>query len=349
MRACCQSGSAISPTSSPSCYSAIFDVQEDLDHNVWDYAYEDSKMVPWLTRHKSPLAPKSVHLATGKLRYGKAYWLRVLAMTDSSKRARVDAKLTATGVEATTENVAALTINTSGLDLPTGELNFTIDGNASRASAGGELTFVRDAAGKLALGEHVTTGRKAPGSSGPLDDVQHGAVTIVYGTQGRADREANRLVAEHFATLGGAADIHYPVLADSDATDELLAGRNVVLVGGPRTNRLTAAIAGLLPVEVHADGIMLRGERHAGKHLGASLIFPGPESFFGDGAKKRSPTRYVVLHAGTTPRATLAARMLPRYLPDFVVYDAAPFAERGGLLMNTRPTLAAGFFSETWQ
>ena len=330
-------------------YSHVFDIEEDLDHNVWDYAYEDSKMVPWLTRHKSPSAPKSVHLATGKLRYGKAYWLRVLEMIDSGKRARVDAKLTTNGVEATTENVAALTIDTSLLDLPSGELGFTIDGNASKAAGGGELTFVRDASGKLSLAEHVANGRKVPGSSGPLDDVQHGAVTIVYGTQGRSDREANRLVADHLATLGGAADIHYPIVADADATDEMLAGQNVCLIGGPRSNKLTAAIAGLLPIEIQPDGIVLRGERHTGQHLGASLIFPGPESFFGDGAKKRSATRYVVLHAGTTPRATLAARMLPRYLPDFVVYDAAPFAERGGLLMNTRPALAAGFFSEAWQ
>jgi predicted esterase len=330
-------------------YRHVFDIEEDLDHNVWDYAYEDSKMVPWLTRHKAPVAPKSVHLATGKLRYGKAYWLRVLAMTDSSKRARVDAKLTSTGVEATTENVAAITIDTSGLGLANGEASFTIDGNASKAATGGAVTFVRDASGKLTIGEPSSTGRKMPGSSGPLDDVQQGPVSIVYGTRGRADREANRLVAEHLASLGGAADIDYPLIADVDATDEMLSGRNVVLIGGPRSNKLTAAIATLLPVEVQPDGIVLRGERHAGSHLGTSLIFPGPESFFGDGATKRSTTRYVVLHAGTTPRATLAARMLPRYLPDFVVYDAAAFGERGGLLMNTRPASAAGFFSETWQ
>lgn len=330
-------------------YSHVFDIQEDLDHNVWDYAYEDGKMVPWLTRHKVPELPKAIHFSTGKLRYDRAYWLRVLELGDSGKRARIDATLTATGVDMTTQNVAALRIDADKLGLPTGEVSVTIDGALSKADTKGSVTLRRGSDGTFAIATEELIGKKVHGSSGPLDDVQNGAVTVVYGTLDRPNREANRLVAAELATLGGSADIRYPVLADVDATDEALAGRNVVLVGGPNSNKLTASIAGMLPVQLDADAVVLRGKRHVGKDVAVSLVFPGPEAFFGDGAKKRSLSRYVVLHAGVTPRATLAARMLPRYLPDFVVYDGASFGERGGLLMNTRAVLAAGFFSEEWQ
>ena len=50
-----------------------------------------------------------------------------------------------------------------------------------------------------------------------------------------------------------------------------------------------------------------------------------------------------------TERGLLAARHLPRYLPDWVVYDARITVERGGLLFGDRPTRAGGFFDASWR
>ena len=53
-------------------YSVIFDVPEEADHNVWDDAYEDGRMIPWLTAKRAPAAPASVKLVTRDYRYARA-------------------------------------------------------------------------------------------------------------------------------------------------------------------------------------------------------------------------------------------------------------------------------------
>jgi hypothetical protein len=174
-------------------------------------------------------------------------------------------------------------------------------------------------------------------------------LTIVYGAADPTMTEANRMVAEHLATLGATAEVRYPVLSDVEATDEALADRNVVLVGAPSQNAITAAIEASLPVRFEHGAIVFRGRRHEGSHLAVTFIQPRPTGFFGEGTRTRSSARYVVVHAGTSPRAILAARMLPRYLPDFVVYDDAMGSQRGGLLMDRRPVRDAGFFTEDWR
>jgi predicted esterase len=334
-------------------YPHIFDIQEEADHNVWDYAYEDARMVPWLTQHRTPWAPARVRLVTGKYRYDRAYWLRLVGMIDGSRAdpASIDAAYDEREGTVTvgTKNVAsfAIVVDQLGEKRPA-TLKITVDGDVVDAPTDREILLGRDGDGPFRLLTSAPADKKRHGLSGPLDDVQNGPVTIVYGASDPAMVEANRMVAEHLATLGGSADIRYPVLSDDAATDAALAGRNVVLVGAPSQNRLVRAIAPTLPVRFEPGALVVRGERHEGDEVAVSLVFPGPEAFFGDGADRRGG-RYVVLHAATGPRAALAARSLPRYLPDYVVYDAELAQRRGGLLMDGRPVRAAGFFDESWR
>ena len=84
---------------------------------------------------------------------------------------------------------------------------------------------------------------------------------------------------------------------------------------------------------------MVRGQRHEGADVAVSLIAPRPDD----------PDQVVVLHGSWTERGLLAARHLPRYLPDWVVYDARIAVARGGLLFGERPTRAGGFFDASWR
>ncbi len=331
-------------------YPHTFDVQPHLDHNVWDYAYEDAKMVPWLTKHAVPTLPKRVRFVTGKLRYHRSHWVEVLEMIDGSRvePAAIDATFDdrAGRVRVETSNVGAFALALDRLGAP--RVVIEVDGVELEAEATGRVVLRRGADGRFAIGDGKPSAKKRPGLSGPLDDIEHEPVTIVYGSRDPAMAEANRLVAEHLSSLGGTADIAYPVLDDDVAQESDLEGRSVILVGSPSQNRLTDAIADSLPVRFEGAAIAVRGTRYEGKHLAASFISPGPEAFFGQGAL-RTGSRYVVVHAGTSPRAVLAARFLPRYLPDYVVYDAGLAVKRGGLLMDGRPVRAAGFFDESWR
>lgn len=336
--------------------TALFDVQDDLNHDVWDYGYKDGRMVHWLSKKTRPESPKRVRFVTGEYQYDHSYWVRVVAMHDSTSatRALVDAKLEEKEAKLVvkTENVDAFDIDRKRL-APTnvfqGAVTLTIDGAEIALAAGdGTIHLVRDAkSGAWATSESAPTREhmKRHGVSGPLADVLRHAIVVVYGTKDPAHTSANRMTAETLAANGGGPDIEWPVTArlpvisDVEATDAAIADKSVILIGSPSDNALTARWADALPVKFAGGAIQIRDKKHAGKGVGVSFIAPRPDD----------ADEYVVVHAGLDVDGTLAARSLPRFLPDFVVYDAGVNVERGSLLFDDRPWIDGGFFDEHWE
>ena len=325
-------------------YSVLFDVQEDLDHNVWDHGYEDGRMIAWLTARKRPEAPARARLVTWEHRYDRAFWVRLILREDGARAGEIDARWIAEDrrFEVTTRNVTALALDFAAAGARGGgPARVVIDGAPpiEVADPTGEAFFVRgEGRWERAPAEPSLSGRKRPGVSGPLDDAQRHPQLIVYGTQDPGQIDANRLVAEHLRAYDTWAAARYPVKADAEVTEEELTGRTLVLVGGPASNRVTALFAGDLPVKFDEKALTLRGKRHEGEGVGVSLIWPHP----------RDPAEYLVLHAGVTFRGTLYSRHLPRLVPDYVVYDARITAQKGELLMDRRVALDGGFFGERW-
>jgi hypothetical protein len=73
--------------------------------------------------------------------------------------------------------------------------------------------------------------------------------------------------------------------------------------------------------------------------VGVSFIHPHP----------RNTQEYVVVHAGASVEGTLASRHLPRFMPDFLVYDKRMTVQRGGRLLDQRSVLEGGFFDVEWK
>lgn len=71
-------------------YPHVFDVQDDLDHNVWDYAYQNGRMIAWLKQQERPRVPRRVRLTSAEARYDRAYWLRIVAPGDGPGFAELD-------------------------------------------------------------------------------------------------------------------------------------------------------------------------------------------------------------------------------------------------------------------
>lgn len=358
-------------------YSRIFDVQEDLDHNVWDYAYEDGRMIEWLKARRRPEAPAHVRLVTGEYRYDKAFWVRLLAMRDSraaGEGSAGDAQDTRAGAKTEsaagfadidarwlkdegvlrvrTRNVAAFVLDLAPLSVPRGA-RLEIDGTPLEVGDPSTPVILQISENEanaappgqdaprwtLAASEPTRAGKKRPGVAGPLDDVLRHPQLIVYGTQDPTQTESLRLVAEHWSSYDSWSFARYPIKADVDVTDAELRGRSLVLIGGPAANRVTAALAADLPVRFEAGAITLRGKRYEGEDVGVSLICPNP----------RDPGEYVVLHAGVGYRGALESRHLPRFVPDWLVYDARITAARGDNLLGKRAVLAGGFFDDEWK
>lgn len=337
-------------------YARIFDVQDDLGHNVWDYAYEDGRMIAWLKKKQQPKPPSRVRLVTGEYRYDTAHWVRLLGMQRSPGApgsavakidqpdafADIDAQMDwpAKALRITTRNVSAFAIDVAALGPPKGT-SATVDGAALSLDDGAKAVFfVRDDKGWTATTtEPSRAGQKRAGVSGPLDDVLRHPQLIVYGTQDPAQTEANLTVAEHFSSADQWAAARFPIKADRDLTEAELTGRSLVLIGGPTSNKVTALFAGSLPAQFEANAIVLRGKRHEGEDVGVSFIYPHP----------RDPNEYVVVHAGTTFQGTLASRHLPQLAPDFLVYDRRITVMRGELLLDRRAAQDGGFFDDGWK
>ncbi len=338
-------------------YSVIFDVPEEADHNVWDDAYEDGRMIPWLTAKRAPAAPASVKLVTRDYRYDRAFWVRVVRMQSStgSERTEIDARWLAKDNAITLEakNVEVVALDLDRLEpRPSGPVTIRMGGASAEAMASGVAFVARAADGSITVGGEAPAAPrlKAHDLSGGLDDVLFHPVTVVVGTSDPRLTEANRVLADHLSRLGGLADVRYPILDDVDATDGALGARSVVLVGGPASNLLTRALtdAHAIPLEMTTDRVAVGATSATAPDLGVALVFPRPEAFRGEGVARSLRDRYVTVYAGLTPEATLAARVLPRYLPDWVIFDASLATRRGGLLMEDRKVRGAGFFSERW-
>jgi hypothetical protein len=334
--------------------SVIFDVPKEAEHDVWTDGYEDGRMVHWLTRKRRPPAPEHVRLVSGEYRYDRAFWVRIVSFDEVSRPepARVEARWKPAESELAVEldGVRVLELDLTRLEPPPrGPVTITIADTKLSAPPDERVYLVKEGGGfTVAEREPSLDGRKRHGQSGPLDDVQFTPVTIVVGTQDPALTGAYRLVAEHLRSLGGTADLRYPVVDDTAATDAELDGRSVILLGTPAQNLLTRAVASALPARFERGALTIAGARHEGDELAVSFIAPRPLGFTGERAKQRHTTGYVVVHAAESARAALAIRTLPRFLPDWVVYDASLAKQKGGLLFDQRPVRAGGFFSERW-
>lgn len=337
-------------------YSRVFDVEDELGHNVWDYAYKDGHMVAWLKKKQQPKPPSRVRLVTGEYRYDRSHWVRLIAMERSpgSPGARVekidqpdsfadiDAQMDwpAKELRITTRNVTSFAIDSAALAPPRGTVA-KLDGASIPLDETMKVAYFERGEKGWSLGatEPSREGKKRAGVSGPLDDVLRHPQLIVYGTLDPAQSEANRTVAEHFSSADQWSAAHFPIKADKDVGDAELTGRSLVLIGGPASNRITAMFAASLPVQFEPGAIVLRGKRYEGADVAASFIYPHP----------RDAAEYLVVHAGTTFRGTLASRHLPQLAPDFLVYDRRITVMRGELLLDKRQVLAGGFFDDAWK
>lgn len=322
-------------------YAFELDVQDDLDHNVWDYGYKDGDMLRRLMGRKRPEVPEHVRFVTGEWRYDRAYWVRVLGFGAQDKFVDIDARHAKRDATITVQakNVEAFALELKQLALKK-EPTIIVNGKTIAGPFNADTVYLVKQSGEFVLAEAAPSreGKKRADVSGPLDDIDRHSRIIVYGTQDVLQTEENRMVAEHFAAYDTFA-ARYPVKSDVEITDAEIDAKSLVLIGNSKSNRLTALFEASFPVKFEAAALVFRGKRYEGADVGVSFIHPHP----------RNAREYVVVHAGVGVVGTLASRHLPRFVPDFLVYDARMMTQRGGHLLDQRPVLEGGFFDMEWK
>ncbi len=310
-----------------------------LDHNVWSTTYADGRIVPYFTQYTRERAPRTLRFRTPELRWNRAWWLTVDALTGPHDGVTqrtghwgdvtLDTRADGTGT-GTTQGVAALTLTPprEGWNASARALTLTLDGDRVTAPFDTATSFVREG-GHWRAGPRVTAR-----AGGTIREVFDTPMLFVVGTGDGAEVRANERMARHLA-VKSSVRARYAIVRDDAYTEAMGAGRTLVLVG--RSNRLLARWADRLPIRVDASGVTVGERRFAGDDVGAMFTAPNPDD----------PTRVLLVVAGATPLATLRARALPDLLPEYVVFDRRVEAARGRVILGAEASvLDAGWFDD---
>lgn len=314
-------------------------------HRVWQLGYKGGRIFGWLLRHRRPEKPRRVVFRSGSYRQRSAYWLRIDRFGTLQKLGLVRAEIEGKRLTIRSENIVRLTVLWREAPSRTGTI--VIDGVRLQLAIGSSATTTlsRERGGRWRLvsaGEPPQRGLdKRPGRSGPIPDVRFDAQLFVYGTARDDETPINRQRAESDARYRMIrADVRLPVKRDRDVTAQDIARYHLVLYGTPRGNTLLARILPKLPLQIGERAIRLGGVTFSGANLGVALVYPNP----------LNPSRYVLIQSGTTWRGVLATRYLPRWLPDYVVFEERGINRQlGGKLLDKRRVLGAGYFDERWR
>jgi dienelactone hydrolase len=293
--------------------------------------------------------PSRVQLTTYTLKYNKMHWLTIDALDEHWKRARVDARLTDTGVSLRAENVRALTLDfapgwcplrvNEPVAVDIGQTRLAVPPPQSDRSWTCRLHREGDAwvLGALEDGDL----RKRHDLQGPIDDAFMDSFVFVRptgkGTNPKLDawveKESARAVEHWRRQFRGEARVK----DDTAVSDQDIASSNLVLWGDPSSNAVLKRLADRLPISWDGARIKAGDRTFAAADHALVLIYPNP----------LNPKRYVVLNSGFTYRDydyLNNARQVPK-LPDWAVIDlnTPPDSQRPGRVA------AADFFGENWE
>ncbi len=232
----------------------------DAPHNITYPQYKWSDTRKWLLSRKRTDGNRTIHARTGTLRYNRFGWVSIEEMQDYWKLAEVKVKRRSDAVLIEqADNVCRLRLklDSRAHHVMIGKQRFKVDGD--------DILAIRDEKGRWSVRARQpaeTPGdpnalRKTHGQSGPIWDFCFQPVAIVYGTGGtQRETDALKQVARKLQRMDntwGAAP--WPIVKDTDVTDEMKKQRNLILVGDTRSNTLLKGhdwpfdtVAGKLPM-----------------------------------------------------------------------------------------------------
>ncbi len=315
----------------------------DLDHDVWTTTYHKRWIFSHFRKYKRKTDPRHVAFRTSRLRYRSAHWIRIDDAIDHGQWIEIDAIWEKTNeIRIKTKNIAAFAVK--NVETLRGErpVVLIVDGQRFDAIADAERWSFHLNDSQWTQGQRPSCQSlcKRPGLTGPIGDAFYGPLLFVYGS---GDPHETALAKRRIAELGerwNDVTVKWPSKADVDVTPEDIERYSLVVVGTPTGNRLLSKIADQLPIRVDDGAIKMGTTQFRSRTAATSFIYPNP----------LNPNRYVVVHAGVSKEALYYVAHPPRFVPDYLIYDASTWGSRGGRVLGEhREILAGGFFDKNWQ
>ena len=211
-------------------------------------------LMDWLFKQRRNPAPQKIRHECEVPSLGRSYWLRVREFDDPHKRATI--KATITGEIATIEpkNVIAFSLNRKLVP----KLKQVRIGNAVLAI--NDDYRIQNGQWRIAK-KPIKNSNRQYEAGGAANLYQGEPLIVVYGTAGR-HADLLRTAAQKLAGYGGpihtAMRSRFPVVADTALTAKQQARCNLILIGTPDENVVTAAVSKKLPVTLKKNVLMVK-------------------------------------------------------------------------------------------
>jgi predicted esterase len=298
---------------------AVFE-RPELGHDVQSDAWRGGKL--WsVPRPLRVRFPERTVFVTRDLWYRGAYGVQVDQVGDRLIQARVELLREGTGLRVLLENVRAFR-----LFVQSGTKTL-IFGEQTLAVSTGLQAF------KLENNRLVaqTPPAQIP-PAGPLGRMRPEPRVVVFPTGDALSERLGRILAESWAAPNGIKQHSPQLVADTDWRPELGLGKDIVIIGSPTSNRAWSQLVKTVPLQLGSGSLVFQNTTYTGSDPGIVLGWP----------KSDDPHHILIILGATSPMALASARSLPRYLPDYLVFDSRLRGEPGAIL-GGRPVLGGGF------
>jgi dienelactone hydrolase len=276
-----------------------------------------------------------------------AYWVQDVVPQRAYDDCVVRAKVVEPDViHLTTSNVSSLKLDLAPELTSPGRIKLVIDGKMLKTYTSGDQPLHL-----LNEGEHWTqvyhlfycSPRKTQEAYGPWKQALMRPFVLVYGTVGTSEQTRwNLRMANLYANAWWyRGNGHTLVMPDTEEAISLAADSwcNLVLLGGPECNAVTAHFIGEMPIVPADDGVHIGDRVVAGKDLTYKFVYPNPMTY------NRS---LLMIEGGTSLEA------MKRLVSVQGVYSGAGFPD--WMVWNDEfkrlglgGVLASGFFDMQWQ
>jgi len=314
-------------------YDSTYVEFKDRFHYIWADSFSHPGLGPWVT------------FGTMTLKYNRAYWVEIAEFIRWGRRATVRAEVTAPDtISLKTTNVARVVLRPGALVAAGQPVTVNVNGVKRAVKPDGAGAYTVDAATMQAPPAGAL--RKTPALCGPVRDAYCSRFLIVRGTAGTPEetetekQRARDEAREWVEFTQGRAHVR----RDDEVTDEDIRDSNLILIGSPWTNRLTARIAPKLPIRIERRAYVVGNRRVPREGVSLLMIYPNP----------LNPKRYVVISDGPRWGKWLERNHKLDLVPDFILFRQepinvagyAPYVDR---IAATNRHVCAGFFDKYWR
>ena len=230
-------------------------------------------LMTWLFKQRRNPAPTKIRHECEVPSLGRSYWLRIREFEDPHRRAVVEAKIEGTAATIAPKNIVAFSLKRELLP----RLKTVRIGKSELAAS--DHYRLKD--GRWQIAKSLTKPAIRPYEAGGAANLYQGeSLLIVYGTLGPHAAQL-RAAARKLAAYGGPAHTamryRFPVVADRDFTGEQEARCNLILIGKPEENSVTATFCKRIQVSVKGNTLKVadRPSMKLTSHV-LGLLHPNP-------------------------------------------------------------------------